>query len=103
VLKPAVVFFGQSVPAGVVAEAMSEVDRGDALLVVGSSLTVWSGFRLSRRAAEKGIPIAILNVGPTRADDLAALKVEARCGEALAEVVEAMGQRGQRASVVEPR
>jgi NAD-dependent SIR2 family protein deacetylase len=103
VLKPAVVFFGESVPLAVVAEAMSEVDRGDALLVVGSSLTVWSGFRFARRAGEKEIPIAILNVGPTRADDLAALKVEARCGDALSEVVEAMEQRGQRASVGKPR
>lgn len=84
VLKPAVVFFGESVPKEKVDYAMSRVDQADALLVVGSSLTVWSGFRFARRACERGIPIAIVNIGPTRADDLASLKVEARCGEVLA-------------------
>ena len=53
------------------------------MLVVGSSLTVWSGYRFVRRAAEHKLPIAIVNIGPTRADDLATLKVEEKCGEAL--------------------
>lgn len=83
VLKPAVVFFGESVPPEKVTYAMRRVDESDALLVVGSSLTVWSGFRFARRAAERGIPIAIVNIGPTRADDLASLKIEERCGAAL--------------------
>lgn len=87
VLKPAVVFFGESVPKEKVDYAMSRVDEADALLVVGSSLTVWSGFRFARRAHDRGIPIAIVNIGPTRADDLAAVKVEAECGEVLADVV----------------
>ena len=87
VLKPAVVFFGESVPPEKVRYAMARLDEADALLVVGSSLTVWSGFRFARRAADRGIPIAIVNIGPTRADDLAALKVERRCGEVLSEVV----------------
>ena len=83
VLKPGVVFFGETVPAAKVALAMQRVDEADALLVVGSSLTVWSGFRFVKRAAERRIPIAIVNIGPTRGDALATLKVEEECGEAL--------------------
>jgi NAD-dependent SIR2 family protein deacetylase len=82
-LKPAVVFFGESVPPEKVTYAMQRVDEADALLVVGSSLTVWSGFRFVKRAAERGAPIAIVNIGPTRADDLATLKIEGKCGEVL--------------------
>ncbi len=62
---------------------MQRIDEADSLLVVGSSLTVWSGFRFVKRAADKKIPIAIVNIGPTRGDDLAALKIEAECGAAL--------------------
>jgi len=83
VLKPAVVFFGESVPRHKVDYAMSRVDEADALLVVGSSLTVWSGFRFAKRAHDRGVPIAIVNIGATRADDLATLKIEAECGEVL--------------------
>lgn len=83
VLKPAVVFFGESVPAPKVEYAMRRLDEADALLVVGSSLTVWSGFRFAKRAHERQIPIAIVNIGPTRGDDLATLKVEENCGAAL--------------------
>jgi NAD-dependent SIR2 family protein deacetylase len=87
VLKPGVVFFGETVPAPKVTLAMQRINDADALLVAGSSLTVWSGFRFVKRAAERSIPIAIVNVGPTRADDLATLKVEARCGEALSAAI----------------
>jgi NAD-dependent SIR2 family protein deacetylase len=87
VLKPAVVFFGESVPKEKVIASMEQVDQADALLVVGSSLTVWSGFRFAKRAAERGIPLAIINIGPTRADDLATLKVEETCGAVLTELV----------------
>ena len=55
----------------------------DAMLVVGSSLMVYSGFRFAQGAARRGIPIAAVNLGRTRADDLLALKVEDRCEEAL--------------------
>jgi NAD-dependent SIR2 family protein deacetylase len=89
VLKPAVVFFGESVPREKVTYAMSRVDEADALLVVGSSLTVWSGYRFAKRAHERGIPIAILNIGPTRADDIATLKIEDRCGDVLSSLGEA--------------
>jgi NAD-dependent SIR2 family protein deacetylase len=82
-LKPNVVFFGESVPRDKVDYATTRVDEADALLVVGSSLTVWSGFRFAKRAHDRGIPIAIVNIGPTRADDLATLKVEESCGAVL--------------------
>ena len=58
---------------------MAALDRADALLVVGSSLQVYSGFRFCRRASERGLPIAIVNPGKTRADSLAQLKIEADC------------------------
>ena len=87
VLKPAVVFFGESVPPEKVAYAMRRVDEADALLVVGSLLTVWSGFRFVKRAHDRGLPIAIVNIGPTRGDELATLKVERECGEALEEAL----------------
>lgn len=90
VLKPAVVFFGESVPPEKVTYAMRRVDEADALLVVGSSLTVWSGFRFAKRAAERGLPIAIVNIGPTRADELATLKIEARCGAVLREAIDVL-------------
>jgi len=83
VLKPAVVFFGESVPKEKVAYSMERVDEADALLVAGSSLTVWSGFRFVKRASERGIPIAIVNIGPTRGDELASIKLEANVCEAL--------------------
>jgi NAD-dependent SIR2 family protein deacetylase len=82
-LKPDVVLFGENVPAQVVAAAWNLFDEAEALLVVGSSLAVFSGYRFVRRAAERGIPIAIVNRGPTRGDEHATLLVEARAGEAL--------------------
>ena len=63
--------------------AFAAVERADALLVAGSSLTVWSGLRFVRRAAERGIPIASVNLGPTRADDLFSVNVQARVGDVL--------------------
>src|ERR1043165_8971882 len=90
VLKPAVVFFGEAVPPRKVAVAMEHVDEADALLVAGSSLAVWSGFRFVKRAAERGIPIALVNVGPTRGDALASLKIEAPCGATLSAALDAV-------------
>ena len=79
-------FFGESVPKQRVTEAASSVERSGGLLVVGSSLMVFSGFRFAREAAARGLPVAALNRGRTRADDLLTLKVEADCGAALAAV-----------------
>jgi NAD-dependent SIR2 family protein deacetylase len=89
-LKPDVVMFGESVPKTRVQEAMDAVDRADALLVTGSSLMVFSGFRFARRASETGKPIAIVNQGRTRADDLAALRIDADCTEVLPQAVAAV-------------
>jgi NAD-dependent SIR2 family protein deacetylase len=81
--KPDVVFFGESVPLDQVAAAQAALEEADAMLVVGSSLMVYSGFRFAKMAARRGIPIAAVNLGRTRADDLLALKVEDRCEAAL--------------------
>ena len=85
-LKPHVVFFGEGVPPQRVEEAFAVLDDADALLVVGSSLMVYSGYRFAQAAARAGKPIAAVNIGRTRADDLLSLKVERPCGEALAAV-----------------
>ncbi len=90
IVKPDVVMFGENVPRDRVREALNGVDRADALLVVGSSLMLFSGFRFARQAADQGKPIAIINQGNTRADELAALKVEGDCGDVLAEVAALM-------------
>jgi NAD-dependent SIR2 family protein deacetylase len=84
ILKPDVVFFGESVPREVVATAQEHLEQADAMLIVGSSLMVYSGFRFVQMAARKNIPIAAVNLGRTRADDLLTLKVEERCEAALA-------------------
>ncbi len=84
VLKPDVVFFGESVPRDRVETAYAHLDAADAMLVVGSSLMVYSGYRFAERAAASGKPIAAVNLGRTRADALLALKVEAPCEAALA-------------------
>lgn len=83
ILKPDVVFFGENVPRLRYEEARSALESSDALLVVGSSLMVYSGYRFARMAHEAGQPIAILNLGRTRADDLASLKLEADCATTL--------------------
>jgi NAD-dependent SIR2 family protein deacetylase len=83
-LKPDIVYFGESVSKAVVAQAYSLVDQAEALLVAGSSLTVFSGYRFVRRAAALGIPVAIVNRGHTRGDNLAAVKVDSGCSELLA-------------------
>jgi NAD-dependent SIR2 family protein deacetylase len=84
VLKPRVVFFGENVARPVVDAAFARVDAADVLLVVGSSLTVFSGFRFVKHAHARGKPVAIVNLGPTRGDPLATLKVDAPAGETLA-------------------
>lgn len=83
VLKPDVVFFGENVPAVRVDAAWARLLDAEALLVVGSSLTVFSGYRFARRAAEQGKPLLVLNRGETRADPIATVKVEAAIGEVL--------------------
>jgi NAD-dependent SIR2 family protein deacetylase len=82
-LKPDIVYFGENVPKQRVDEAYSLVDDADALLVAGSSLTVYSGYRFVRHAAALDIPIAIINRGPTRGDALATVKIDSGCSEML--------------------
>lgn len=82
-LKPDVVFFGENVPATRVEQAMAALDRAGALLIVGSSLMVYSGYRFARAAAEQGKPIAAVTRGRTRADELLSLKLDDDCGEVL--------------------
>lgn len=93
-LKPDVVFFGESVPAERVARARVALDQSDALLVIGSSLTVRSGYRFCLWAHEAGTPIAALNLGVTRADPLLSLKVEAPIGPSLAALAAGLGLAG---------
>jgi len=82
-LKPDVVFFGENVPRSRVEAAMGHLENADGVLIVGSSLMVYSGFRFVEAAARAGKPVAAVNLGRTRADHLLALKVEASCEDAL--------------------
>jgi NAD-dependent SIR2 family protein deacetylase len=90
VLKPDVVFFGENVPKPRVERCYAAVDALDpatgALLVLGSSLTVMSGFRFARHAAKRGVPLVVVNRGATRADDLTPYKVECGTSEFLTEL-----------------
>jgi NAD-dependent SIR2 family protein deacetylase len=75
-IKPDVVFFGESVPRDRVERCFGLVDASELLLVLGSSLHVMSGYRFVLRAVERGIPVAVVNQGPTRADAKVALKLD---------------------------
>lgn len=94
-LKPRVVFFGENVPRPVVDAALALVDAAEALLVVGSSLAIYSGYRFVLRAAERGIPIAMVNLGPARGEELGAVKIEGKAGEVLPRVAAALGRGGR--------
>lgn len=83
ILKPDVVFFGDNVPKGRVQRALDALKASDGLLVIGSSLMVYSGFRFCRYAQQWNKPMAALNLGRTRADELLDLKLNARIGETL--------------------
>lgn len=117
ILKPNIVFFGDNVPRKIVEDVNSELRASDALLVLGSSLQardsfagrsvhsrrswrltrnslsfpfylkVFSGYRFALQAKELGIPIAIINIGPTRADHLADFKISRRCGPFLEKLI----------------
>lgn len=82
-LKPDVVFFGENVPRERLALALDALEQADAMLVVGSSMMVYSGFRFARLAHEAGKPLAILNRGATRADELASLRLSGDVGATL--------------------
>jgi NAD-dependent SIR2 family protein deacetylase len=88
-LKPDVVFFGESVPSERVRSAIAALEESDAMLIVGSSLMVYSGYRFAAAMAKAGKPIAAVNLGRTRADDLLSIKIEQRCADALAPLIDA--------------
>lgn len=84
IVKPDVVFFGEAVPSARVDAALHALAQADAMLIVGSSLMVYSGYRFARAAAARGMPIVAINLGHTRADALLAAKFEVPCAQALA-------------------
>ena len=96
VVKPHVVFFGESIPRPRTERALAKLAEADGLLVVGSSLMVYSGFRFCRLAAERNQPIAAINLGRTRADDLIGLKVAGNCAEVLPALIERLVPEAQR-------
>ncbi|XP_059144706.1 NAD-dependent protein lipoamidase sirtuin-4, mitochondrial-like [Physella acuta] len=83
ILKPEIIFFGDNVAKDTVHFVLEKMFESDAVLVIGSSLEVYSGFRFVNRAKEHGMPIAVINIGPTRADKLGILKVSAKCSDVL--------------------
>ena len=87
-LKPDVVFFGENVPKDRVARCYQMVDAAEVLLVLGSSLTVMSGFRFVRHAAKAGMPVVIVTRGPTRGDELATYKLDHGTTEFLTGITE---------------
>nr|WP_230209298.1 NAD-dependent protein deacetylase [Tetrasphaera sp. HKS02] len=90
-LKPEVVFFGESVPKPLVEHCFRLTEQADAILVLGSSLKVMSGYRFVRRAAALGIPVAIITRGATRGDADATLQLDAPLGATLTELVSRLG------------
>jgi NAD-dependent SIR2 family protein deacetylase len=94
-LKPDVIFFGENVPADRVAGCFALTEAARLLLVLGSSLTVQSGYRFVRRATTLGIPVAIINQGPTRADAEAVLLLDAPLGSALTSLAAGLTSRGR--------
>jgi len=89
IMKPSVVFFGENVAPEIVQQARDQLAKADALMVVGSSLMVFSGFRFAREAANRKQPLAIVCNGVTRADHVATLKITGDCGSVLAYLAEA--------------
>lgn len=89
-LKPEVVFFGESVPSDRTVAIRAAMRRSDAILVLGSSLVVMSGYRIVREAVAAGLPVAAVNQGLTRADDLLSLKLDADCTEVLPRLADAL-------------
>ena len=99
-LKPNVVFFGENVPRERVEAAWRLLRDAEALLVVGSSLAVYSGYRFVLKASKEGLPVAIVNLGPTRGDSLARIRLEGKVGEVLPRLADALigSENGERPS-----
>ena len=86
ILKPDIVYFGDNVPKERVEYVYSQLKSSDSLLVIGSSLQVFSGYRFILKAIELGKSIAIINIGPTRGDKLAHVKVAGKCSDILSKI-----------------
>lgn len=80
-LKPEIVFFGDNVPKERIEKITCMLYNSDGLLVLGSSLLVFSGYRLILQAKDLNLPIAIVNIGETRGDQFADIKLSAKCGD----------------------
>ena len=93
ILKPDVVFYGDSVPRARVEGAFEALDQADGVLVIGSSLMVFSSYRFCRRAHQLGLPMAAVNQGTTRADDFFQIKVAGNCAIVLPSLLNAAGVR----------
>ena len=93
-VKPDVVMFGEGVPNARVQRVLSAIDRANGLLVVGSSLMVFSAFRFARHASARRMPIAIVNQGRTRADDMATLKIDCDCETVLPAALRLLSAKG---------
>jgi NAD-dependent deacetylase sirtuin 4 len=85
-LKPDIVFFGDNIPLKRIEKIVSMICTSDGVLVLGSSLTVFSGYRIVLQAKELNLPVAIVNIGDTRGDPKADLKVSAKCGDIIEEI-----------------
>lgn len=85
-LKPDIVFFGDNIPLKRIEKVISMILHSDGVLILGSSLTVFSGYRIVLQAKELGLPVAIVNIGPTRGDSKADLKIDAKCGDVLSQL-----------------
>lgn len=86
ILKPDIIFFGDNVPRERVQTVRDFVSKSDSLLVLGSSLTVFSSFRVILQAIEENKKVAVVNIGPTRADSMVSLKISAKCGDILPKI-----------------
>ncbi|MGI9316926.1 MAG: NAD-dependent protein deacetylase [bacterium] len=94
ILMPDVVFFGGTVPTERVDAVNQALEQADGLLVIGSSLMVYSGFRFCNTASQLGLPVAAINQGQTRADEMLSLKLEQDCQSALENLTNQIGLKG---------
>jgi len=85
-LKPDIVFFGDNVPHDKVQNVKANVESLDALLILGTTLTTFSAYRIVLQAVDAKKSIAIVNIGKTRADELINLRIEGRCGDILSKI-----------------
>lgn len=85
-MKPDIIFFGDNVPSDIVQSVKNNIENSDALLILGTTLTTFSAYRIVLQAVDANKPIAIVNIGKTRADEFVNLRVEGRCGDILSKV-----------------